>query len=83
MKSVNATDVKNKFGAVLDAALVEPVMVTKSGRSVVVMVSANEYERLLALEDAFWALRAAAAKKGGFASDLEVSKLIEDLQRRA
>ena len=80
MKTINATEVKNRFGAVMDIALVEPVMVQKSGRSSVVMLSAAEYGRLTAMEDAYWAARAVKAEAGGFASPDEVNKLIKDAQ---
>lgn len=80
MKIVNATEVKNKFGAVLDIALAEPVLVKKSGRSAVVMLSVAEYDRLLAVEDAYWASRALKAEANGFVTDAEVNKLIEDAQ---
>lgn len=77
MKIISATEVKNRLGAVMDSALVEPVMVEKSGRPAVVIVSAREYERLTALEDAYWADRAAKAEAGGWASAAEVNELIE------
>jgi antitoxin Phd len=80
MKTVTATEVKNKFGTVMDIALAEPVMVKKSGRSAVVMLSAAEYSRLLAIEDAYWATRALRAEAGGFVSGAELTKLIEDAQ---
>jgi antitoxin Phd len=78
MKTIPATKAKNLFGAIMDAALVEPVMVEKSGRPSVVMLSAHEYERLVALEDAYWAERATKAAAGGWASEAEVKALIED-----
>ncbi len=78
MKTIKATEVKNHFGAVLDSALVEPVMVQKSGRSSVVILSVTEYDRLIAMEDAYWAARANAAEASGFVSAVEVKKLIED-----
>ncbi len=80
MKTINATEVKNRFGAVMDIALAEPLMVQKSGRSLVVMLSASEYERLMAIEDAYWAARAIKAEGSGFATADEVRKLIEDAQ---
>ncbi len=78
MKTITATEAKNKLGAVMDSALVEPVMIEKSGRNSVVIMAASEYERLTAMEDAYWAARAAKAEAGGFASANEVAKLIED-----
>lgn len=78
MRTITATEAKNKLGAVMDSALVEPVMVEKSGRVSVVILSASEYERLTAMEDAYWAARAAQAQAAGFASADEVAELIED-----
>jgi prevent-host-death family protein len=78
MKTITATEAKNRLGAVMDSALVEPVMVEKSGRNSVVIISATEYERLTAMEDAYWAARAVKAEAGGFATADEVAKLIED-----
>jgi prevent-host-death family protein len=78
MKTFTATEAKNQLGAVMDAALAEPVAVKKSGRVSVVILAASEYERLTKLEDAHWAARAALAKASGFADADEVAKLIED-----
>ncbi|MBU6450415.1 MAG: type II toxin-antitoxin system prevent-host-death family antitoxin [Cyanobacteria bacterium REEB67] len=80
MKTVSSTEVKNTFGTVMDLALVEPVLVKKSGRSSVVILSAAEYERLTAMEDAYWAGRALSAEAAGFASSDQVKRLIEDAQ---
>ena len=78
MKTITATEAKNKLGAVMDSALTEPVMIEKSGRNSVVILSASEYERLTAMEDAYWAARAVKAEAGGFATADDVAKLIED-----
>lgn len=78
MKTFTATEAKNKLGAVMDSALVEPVMIEKSGRNSVVIMAASEYERLTAMEDAYWGARAARAEAAGFATPDEVTKLIED-----
>ena len=77
MKTITATEAKNKLGAVMDSALSEPVMIEKSGRSSVVIISATEYARLTSLEDAYWAARAAAATAGGFATPEEVAEMIK------
>ena len=78
MKTITATEAKNKLGAVMDSALVEPVMIEKSGRKSVVIMAATEYERLTAMEDAYWSARALRAEAGGFAAAEQVAKLIED-----
>ena len=46
-------DAKNKFSAVVDAALAgEPQRVTRRGRPAVVVLAVEEYERLCQLEQA-------------------------------
>lgn len=46
-------DAKNRFSAVVDAALSgEPQHVTRRGRPAVVVLSEEEYERLSALDEA-------------------------------
>jgi prevent-host-death family protein len=47
MSVINATDAKNKFGQVLDAAQSEPVRIQKNGRDVAVVVSADQYRKLV------------------------------------
>lgn len=47
MKSISAKDAKNGFGKLLDLARAEPITVEKHGRPVVVVLSVEEYERLL------------------------------------
>ena len=66
MKSANATEVKNRFGRFLESAIVEPLIIRKTGRPVVVMLSLREYERLCALEDEYWGKTADQAAKEGF-----------------
>lgn len=61
-----ATDVKNRFGEFMERAQHEPVTVEKTGRSYAVLMSHQEYERLRALEDAYWAALAAQAEQSGY-----------------
>ncbi len=46
MSAISATDAKNRFGQVLEAARSEPVHIQKNGRDVAVMLSPEEYRRL-------------------------------------
>jgi antitoxin Phd len=62
---VTATELKTRLGRYLDAAAREPVIVEKSGRDFVVMLSYADYERMEALEDAYWGERALKALKEG------------------
>ena len=46
MSAISATDAKNRFGQVLEAAQAEPVHIQKNGRDVAIVVSPEEYRRL-------------------------------------
>lgn len=48
MTTASATDVKTHFGEYLDKARMEPVIVQRSGRDVAVLISKEEYDRLVA-----------------------------------
>jgi prevent-host-death family protein len=62
MKSMSAKEAKNGFGLLLDTARAEPVTIEKHGRPVVVVLSTEEYERLLSRS---------ARKKGGSAQNVD------------
>ena len=50
MRSITSADAKNNFGELIDLARAAPVMVTKYDRPVVVVMAAEEFERLKALD---------------------------------
>ena len=80
MKVIAAREAKSNFGELLDIAQREPVTVTKKGRPVAVVVSAEEYDRMERIEDAIWAARAdEAVRNGGFLSPEESEKVIEEM----
>ena len=54
MKSIPAKEAKNRFGALLDAAQREPVMIRKNGRDVAVLMSIQDYRRFEELEEERW-----------------------------
>ena len=45
MKTITAIDAKNKFGQLIEAAQRQPIAVTKKGRTTVVVMSIEDYER--------------------------------------
>lgn len=45
MKTISALDAKNRFGELMEAAQRQPVAVTRNGRTSVIVVSADAYER--------------------------------------
>ena len=65
MKTVAATEAKDAFGRMLDAVQREPVTIEKHGRAVAVILSLEEYQRLEALDEAYWASRAQEASEEG------------------
>jgi prevent-host-death family protein len=79
MKTVNATDVKNRFGEYLETAIAEPLAVSKNGRTVAVLMSWAQYERLDEIEDAWWAMRAMEAEKGGYLGRKESMAALKSL----
>ncbi len=50
MQSQSAKDAKYNFGRLIDLARAEPVTIEKHGRPVVVVLSVEEYQRLVAIE---------------------------------
>lgn len=63
MRVESATNAKNNFGAIMDAAMREPVIIQKSGRNAVVMMSYEEYEEKERDSDHFWGMMALEAEK--------------------
>lgn len=51
MQTVSASDLQARIGEVSDLARREPVTVTQPGRPSLVLLSAEDYERLKRLED--------------------------------
>jgi prevent-host-death family protein len=79
MTTTSATELKNHLGAYLDTALTEPVFIQKSGRSIAVLVSQQQYAYLQALEDELWALRAQLAEQSGYLGVDRTQQAFSDL----
>ena len=47
MKVMQASEAKNRFGELLEASGNEPVAIRKNGRNIRVVLSTEEYERLI------------------------------------
>jgi prevent-host-death family protein len=77
MVTISATEAKNRLGEYIEQAHRAPVMVQKAGRNSVVIVDSAEYERLVAMEDAYWGERAMAAKEAGYLSPEESMAFIQ------
>ena len=77
MRDAGATEVKNKFGQMLEAVMSEPVAIGKKGRRVAVMMSMKEYERLIDIEDRYWGEKALKALHEGFVNEQEANQWLE------
>lgn len=76
MTTVSAKEAKERFGALIEAAQRGPVAIERHGRRVAVLVHAEEFDRLEALEDAYWGEKARAAAKKGFIGHAETAKYL-------
>jgi len=83
MTTVNATYAKQNFGACIADAAKHPVVIEKSGRPAVVMISYEEYQRLHELEDAMWLQRAQDAAAGGYLSAEDTDDVMQKRLARA
>ena len=79
MSVLTSRDAQNKFGSMLDKAQKEPVTITRHDRPVAVVVSAERYAELEALEDSIWEARAKEAAKSGFLSKEETAEFMESV----
>jgi prevent-host-death family protein len=81
MKTVAATEAKNRLGAILDAAQREPIVIRRQDRDIAVVLSIADYERLSAANvRAFLDLRneiAAEAARAGL-TDERLTELLND-----
>ncbi|MGL5035428.1 MAG: type II toxin-antitoxin system Phd/YefM family antitoxin [Microcystaceae cyanobacterium] len=79
MKTLGASEAKNRFGEMLDLARREPVQIAKKGRSVVVVLSIEEFERFSELENQLLALKAENAHQEGLIGIVESEVLLSEI----
>ena len=79
MKTLGASEAKNRFGEMLDFARREPVQIAQKGRSVVVVLSIEEFERFSELENELLALKAENAYQEGFVGTVESEALLSEI----
>jgi len=64
MRSITSADANNNFGELIDLARAASVMVTKYDRPVVVVMAAEDYERLKSMEAPKRSARPAQRRRG-------------------
>lgn len=77
--SMSASYAKNNFGELLESARSNPVKIEKNGRAVAVVVSLEDFERMEAMEDSWWAKKAEEASKEGFLGQEESEKFLAEM----
>lgn len=81
MRTVSATEAKQRLAAILDAAQHEPIMVRRQKREVAVVLSPREYERLRGLNlqelDEFCKRIGARAAERGLTEE-KLAKILAD-----
>jgi len=60
MTTMTATEAKTRFGDLADQVRSGPIRVTRSGRDAMVIMSAEEFDRLVEIEDRYWGEQALA-----------------------
>jgi antitoxin Phd len=82
MRTIPASEMKQRFGACIEAAQAEPILVQRSGRPSVVVVSVAEYQRLQRIEENSWGALAQQAKEDGLLSDEETADWLKTMRER-
>lgn len=77
MKTISASEAKQKLAAVIDAAAQEPVVIRRQKRDVAVVLSMREYERLVRLNVSEFQQFCDKVGRGAKAAGLTQEKLDE------
>ena len=79
MKLYKSTEAKDNFGELLDNSRKEPVKITRNNKEIAVVVSIEEYNRLIDLENSWFASKAKEASKQGYIGKAKSEALIKKL----
>ncbi len=71
MITINETEAKNRFDTYLQKSKNGPVIIEKNNQPSAILISHEEYERLVTYEDAYWAKKADEAAQEGYLSEKE------------
>lgn len=83
MFKVTATEAKTNFGKILRQIMREPVFIEKSGKEIAVILSIEEYQHLVTIEDMIWAQAAIEADKEGYIGVEESEKFLKRILKNA
>jgi prevent-host-death family protein len=77
--SFTVSEAQKNFDHLLELAQKNPVKIERNGRPVAVMISHEEFERMEAMEDAWWARQAQEASKEGFFDQKESEDFLAEM----
>jgi prevent-host-death family protein len=81
MAIISSSELKMHFGEYLEKALQAPIHISKTKRSVAVLMSEQEYERLTTIESMYLAQLAEEARQEGYVSQDKVNELLEKFKK--
>jgi antitoxin Phd len=81
MEIMRATDAKNRFGLFMDHAKLGPVAIEKQGHSAALMLSIEEYTRLVEIEDAYWIMKADYSEINGYLFPKESENFFKNMDK--
>lgn len=79
MKLYKSTEAKDNFGELLDSSRKEPVKITRNNKEIAVVVSIEEYNRLIDLENSWFVSKAKEASKQGYIGKTRSEALIKKM----
>lgn len=79
MSIINISKTQSYLEGLKNQVIKQPVVIEKDGKSYSVLISNEEYERFLELEDFYWANKADQASKNDFLSREESEDFLEQV----
>jgi len=80
--NVSTTELKAHLGRYLESVTREPVFIEKNGRSTAVIISAEEYQKFVALDDMYWGALAMQAKQEGVYQGDAMQRILDIAQKK-
>jgi prevent-host-death family protein len=77
--SLTVSEAQNNFDKLLELAQKNPVKIEHNGHTVAVVISYRQFERMEAMEDAWWARQAEEASKEGFLDQKESEDFLAEM----
>jgi antitoxin Phd len=80
--NVSATELKARLGRYLEIVAKEPVFIEKNGRNTAVIISTEEYQKFISLDDMYWGALAMQAKQEGVYQGDAMQRILDMAQQK-